>query len=207
MTDKKYAIFDMDGTLLDSMPYWRNILSEYLNMPISKDYAEKIANINVTESIALTIETFGLKKSINQVFNEMNELMKCHYLKHVQPKSGVKEYLQNLKRKGTKMCVASASPPELIKAALKHFDLIDFFDFLCSTEDGFADKNNPDIYLYCTEKFNSKPLETAVFEDSFAAVKTAKKANFHVIAIYDDTQKKYWEQITAIADRSKISWM
>ena len=97
MTDKKYAIFDMDGTLVDSMPYWRNILSEYLGMPISQEYAEKIANINVTESVALSIETFGLQKSVSQVFNEMNELMKFHYLNHVQLKPGIGEYLQKLK--------------------------------------------------------------------------------------------------------------
>ena len=207
MTDKKYAIFDMDGTLVDSMPYWRNILSEYLGMPISQEYAEKIANINVTESVALSIETFGLQKSVSQVFNEMNELMKFHYLNHVQLKPGIGEYLQKLKTQNTRMCVASASPSELIKAALKHFDLIDFFDFLCSTEDGFADKNNPDIYLYCADKFNSLPQETAVFEDSYAAVKTAKNADFHVIAVYDDSQKKYWNKITEIADRSKTSWL
>ena len=121
MTDKKYAIFDMDGTLLDSMPYWRNILSEYLGIQISKDYAEKIANINVTESVALTIETFGLKKSVNQVFNEINEIMKIHYLNHVQLKPGIGEYLQKLKTQNTRMCVASASPSERIKAAMKHF--------------------------------------------------------------------------------------
>ena len=63
MTDKSYAIFDMDGTLLDSMPYWRNILSEYLQMPIDRDYAEKISNMTVTESVLLTHKTFNIPKS------------------------------------------------------------------------------------------------------------------------------------------------
>lgn len=207
MIDQRYAIFDMDGTLLDSMPYWRNILNEYLGIKISRDYAEKIANMNVTESVALTIKTFGLQKSVQQVFDEMSELMKYHYLNDVVPKTGVLQYLKRLKENNVRMCVASASPPKLLRAALMRFEMIDFFDFLCSTEDGFADKNNPDIFLYCAEKLNSKPAETAVFEDSYAAIKTAKAADFYVVAIYDKTQNSNRQKIIETADIFKESYL
>ena len=206
MICQQYAIFDMDGTLLDSMPYWRNILAEYLNMPIPMEHALKIRDMNVTESVELTAKTFNLKKSVPQIFNEMCDLMLYHYLNHVKPKNGVQEYLQMLKQNNIRMCVASASPRHLIKSALEHFELADNFEFLCSTEDGFADKRNPDIYLYCAEKFNSAPVDTAVFEDSYSAIVTAKKANFPVVAIYDDTQKEYWQEITSVADKFKISY-
>lgn len=207
MIDQRYAIFDMDGTLLDSMPYWRNILTEYLGIKISRDYAEKIANMNVTESVALTIETFNLKKSVQQVFDEINEIMKFHYLNDVTPKLGVLQYLKKLQDAQIRMCVASASPPQLLHAALKRFDMLDFFEFICSTEDGFADKNNPDIFLHCADRLNAAPHETAVFEDSFAAIQTAKKANFKVVAVYDETQKNNWQKIISIADKFKESYI
>ncbi len=196
----------MDGTLLDSMPYWRNILAEYLGKPISKEYAEKIANINVTESVALTVKTFNLQKSVQQVFNEMCELMNFHYLNHVTPKKGIHEYLAKLKENKVRMCVASASPRNLIQNALTHFGIAENFEFICSTEDGFCDKSNPEIYLYCANRFQSHPQEVAVFEDSYSAIITAKKADFPVIAIYDETQKDNWQQIISIADRFKINW-
>lgn len=207
MISQRCAIFDMDGTLLDSMPYWRNVLSEYLSMPIPQEYSEKIAPMNVTDSIALTIKTFGLQKSVKQIFDEMNELMRQHYLNDISPKKGVVQYLEKLRRNNVRMCIASASPAPLIQAALKNFDMLDFFDFLCSTEEGFPDKTHPDIFLHCAQKLNSVPFDTAVFEDSYSAIQTAKNANFHVVAIYDDTQKKNWQQITQLADMVKESYI
>ena len=179
------AIFDMDGTLLDSMPYWRNILPEYLQMPIDSAYKDKISNMNVTESVILTIETFNIPKKVKQVFDEMCELMKHHYLNDVAPLPGVIEYLRMLKENDIRMCVASASPPKLIRSALENFKMLDFFEFICSTEDGFSDKQSPDIYLYCAEKFGVPPHEIAVFEDSATAIETARNANFNVIEIKD----------------------
>lgn len=207
MISQRYAIFDMDGTLVDSMPYWRNILPEYLNMPISEEYKEKIAAMNITDSIALTIQKFNLRKNPQTIFDEISELMYNHYVSDVPLKAGVAEYLKKLQANNVRMCVASASPPALVKAVMEHHDIIDCFDFLCSTEDGFPDKNHPDIYLYCAEKFKSAPPETAVFEDSFSAIKTAKKANFKVVAVYDDTQKKYWDEIIKHADKIKMSFL
>ena len=207
MITQKYAIFDMDGTLVDSMQYWRNILSEYLNMPVSKEYAEKIAAMNITDSIGLTIREFNLTKSVKTIFDEISELMYRHYINDIPLKAGVVEYLEKLRTNNVRMCIASASPVSLIEAMIKRHKIVDYFDFMCSTEDGFPDKRHPDIYLYCAEKFKSAPPATAVFEDSYSAIKTAKKANFHVVAVYDETQKNYWQEITETADVSKISFL
>ena len=117
------------------------------------------------------------------------------------------EYLEKLRTNNVRMCIASASPVSLIEAMIKRHKIVDYFDFMCSTEDGFPDKRHPDIYLYCAEKFKSAPPATAVFEDSYSAIKTAKKANFHVVAVYDETQKNYWREITETADVSKISFL
>ncbi len=176
-------------------------------MPVPQEHTEKIAPMNVSDSIAFTIQTFGLKKSVRQVFDDLNEIMKYHYLNDIAPKKGVVQYLEKLQKKQIRMCIASASPAPLIQAALKHFDMLDFFEFLCSTEEGFPDKTHPDIYLHCADKLNSEPIATAVFEDSYSAIQTAKNANFHVVAIYDDTQRKYWQEITQIADMFKESYI
>ena len=206
MIEQHYAIFDMDGTLVDSMPYWRNILAEYLEMPIPKEYAEKIAALTVSDSIALTVKEYKLTKNPKVIFDEICEIMYNHYVKDVSIKEGVVQYLQKLQDKNVRMCIASASPQFLIKTVMKKFDIADYFEFICSTEDGFADKRNPDIFLYCADKFKSTPPETAVFEDSYSAIRAALKANFHVVAIYDKSQDKYWDEITRSVHRSKLSY-
>lgn len=206
MIEQHYAIFDMDGTLVDSMQYWRNILSEYLNMPISKEYAEKIAALTVTDSIAVTIKEYNLEKSAKVIFDEICEIMYHHYINDVEIKDGVVEYLKKLQKNNVRMCIASASPQFLIKTVIDKFNIADCFEFICSTEDGFADKRSPDIFLHCAEKFNSIPPETAVFEDSLTAIRAAVNANFHVVAIYDKIQDKYWDEITRTAHRAKLSY-
>ncbi|MBR2509185.1 MAG: HAD family phosphatase [Lentisphaeria bacterium] len=207
MISQKYAIFDMDGTLVDSMQYWRNILSEYLQMPVSKEYAEKIAAMTITESITLTIQEFKLKKSSRVIFDEISEIMYHHYINDIPLKAGVAEYLHKLRQNDVRMCIASASPVTLIWAVAAHHKITDNFEFFCSTEDGFPDKREPDIFLYCAAKFGAEPQESTVFEDSFSAIKSAKKANFNVVAVYDDTQKEYWDEIIKTADRYKISFL
>lgn len=203
MISQRYAIFDMDGTLVDSMPYWRNILPEYLRRPIPDSYIQQIAAMNVTDSIALTVKTFNLSKTPDTIFNEICAIMHRHYINDVNLKNGVAEYLKHLSSNGVRMCVASASPGALITAVLERFNLTDFFEFTCSTEDGFADKRNPDIYLFCAEKFQAFPHEVAVFEDSYSAIKTAAGANFPVIAVYDKTAEHHWQEIKQIAVKTK----
>ena len=175
--DKKYAIFDMDGTLVDSMVYWRNLAKEYLNQKgisnIPDTILEKISPMTMTESAALFIEEFGIDGTPEAVTNEMNDLMDTHYYKDIPLKKGVKEYLKGLHDAGVSMCVASATAIPLVEACLTRLGIRDCFSFVLSCETIGVGKSRPDIYYAAADRFGALPEETAVYEDALFAAEPA----------------------------------
>ena len=190
--DKKYAIFDMDGTLVDSMGYWLNVVNEYFKKNnLIKDYN----NIDIFKNdiIAMSISelTKYLKKEYKidiadeQLIAGLNEIMKAHYEKDVKLKKNVITYLNELKNKNVKMCVASSTTESLIELCLKKLQIRNYFDFILSSVSVGIGKSSPLIYNIAKNRFNVKSNDIAVYEDSLTALRTAKSANFYTIAVYD----------------------
>lgn len=202
--DKKYAIFDMDGTLVDSMSYWNNLAGEFLEskgvVHIPREVIEKIKVMTMTESAALFIEEFNLTGTPETVAAEMNAMMDEHYRRDIPLKSGVKEYLDSLHEKGVEMCVASATAEHLMEACLKRVGVMKYFKFLLSCETVGVGKHRADVYFEAAKRLQAKPCDTAVYEDAIYAASTAKKAGFYVIGVYDDSAKLRWKDIEDLAD-------
>lgn len=200
----KYAIFDMDGTLVDSMKYWKGLAAEYLHSKGIKDLPvdlnEKIKPMTMTESAAMFIDEFGIKGTVQDVEDEMNHMMDAHYINDVGLKEGVKDYLDNLKRAGVHMCVASATAEELVVKCLSRLGVYEYFEFAVSCDSAGAGKNSPAVYEMATKKLGASRKETVVYEDAFYAVKTAKNAGFYVIGVYDENSRERWDKIKKIAD-------
>lgn len=208
--DKNFAIFDMDGTLVDSMKYWKNLAAEFLKMhggwEITPEIREKIKPMTMEQSAALFIERFGIESTPDKIADEMNDMMASHYRLDVKLKEGIREYLKALSEKGVKMCVASATAKPLMEACLKRLGVLEYFEFLLSCEDIGVGKNSPDIYLKAAERFKTDTKETAVYEDAFYAVQTAKQAGFYVIGVYDENAARNWEKIKSVADETIKDW-
>ncbi|WP_404988926.1 HAD family hydrolase [Clostridium culturomicium] len=202
--DKKYAIFDMDGTLVDSMSYWNNLAGEFLEgkgvAHVPREVIEKIKVMTITESAALFIEEFNLTGTPETVAAEMNAMMDEHYRRDIPLKSGVKEYLDSLHEKGVEMCVASATAEHLMEACLKRVGVMKYFKFLLSCETVGVGKHRADVYFEAAKRLQAKPCDTAVYEDAIYAASTAKKAGFYVIGVYDDSAKLRWKDIEVLAD-------
>ena len=168
--DKDFAIFDMDGTLVDSMPYWKNLSPEYLSSKgisdIPKDILEKITPMTVKESSRFFVEQFGLDATPESVANEIHAMMGIHYIEDIPIREGVEEYLEKLKARGVKMCVASATVEPLMDACLTRLGVRHYFEFTLSCDTVGAGKNSPLVYLTAAERLGAKPEETAVYEDS-----------------------------------------
>lgn len=202
--DKRYAVFDMDGTLIDSMGYWRDLGKAYL---YSKSVTEnigaihdEIAHLSISESAALFVERFQLDVSPKTAAEEMNHMMEKHYQNDIPLKNGVPELLNGLQRSGVKMCVASVTSEPLVKVCLKRLGILHFFDFVLSCETFHTHKREPLIYLEAAQSFKASPADIAVYEDALYAVETAKNSGFYVVAVYDDEERSHWETICTIAD-------
>ena len=205
--DKQFAIFDMDGTLIDSMVFWKNLASEYLSSKgvkqIPEDILERIRPMTMSESAALFRREFGLTGNPEA---EMNAMMDEHYRNDIPLKPGVRQYLQTLHNKGIRMCVASATAEPLMEVCLTRLGVRDYFEFILSCEMVGSGKRSPLVYHASAQRLNAVPEEIAVYEDALYAVQTAKDAGYYVIGVYDDSAAKNWQTIEGIADEVILNW-
>lgn len=208
MMNKRYAIFDMDGTLIDSMDAWQGLAAEYLAFKgidgCTADLLKEIETMTMSESAVLFSGKFPVLGSPKLIETEMNAMMEAHYRFDIPLKQYVLPYLQKLKAQGTEMCVASASSASLMEVCLERLGVRKYFRFLLSCEELHTSKRQPDIYLEAAKRFGSVPAETAVYEDAFYAAKTAKEAGFFVIGVYERSLFSDWEKLSSIADETII---
>ena len=205
--DKKYAIFDMDGTLIDSMVFWKNLATEYLTskgiLQIPADILEQIKPMTMSESAALFRREFGLTGDVEA---QMNEMMEDHYRNVIPLKPGAWEYLENLHRQGVRMCVASATAEHLMESCLTRLGVRQYFEFLLSCETVGAGKRSPLVYQEAARRLGAVPGQIAVYEDALYAVQTAKAAGFHVVGVYDDSAADSWQAIEQESDEVILNW-
>jgi len=208
--DKHFAIFDMDGTLVDSMVYWKRLATEFLESKgvrkISPTILERIKPMTMTESAALFIQEYGLSGTAESVAADMNAMMDEHYRRDIPLKPGVQVYLEELHRRGARMCVASATAEKLMDACLTRLGVAQYFSFLLSCETVGAGKNRPDVYWEAARRLGAQPEAIAVFEDALYAANTAKQAGFYVVAVQDNSNLPHWEALTALADENISDW-
>lgn len=207
---KNYAIFDMDGTLVNSMPYWQRLAEEYLRIKgvrkIRREILENIRPMTIFEAAVYFKDVYGFLEAPEDLAQEVNELMIKHYREDIPLKPGVRDYLEKLKKGNVRMCVASATAEYLMKACLERAGILENFEFLLSCETVGMGKHSPEIYFLAAEKLGARPEDTAVYEDALHAVETAKAAGFYVTAVYDENGKENWEKICGIADDSIFCW-
>lgn len=200
----KAAIFDMDGTLIDSMWVWEKIDVEYLarrNIAIPKDLRAAIEHLNFYEVANYFKNRFKLTDSIEEITNEWNEMAYDHYANNVKLKAGVENYLKFLKSHGIKIGLATSNCIPLIEACLKKLGVYDFFDSITTTDEVSRGKDFPDIYLLAAKRLGASPSECIVFEDILPAVISAKKAGMKVIAVHDKYSIAEVDNIKKEADK------
>jgi HAD superfamily hydrolase (TIGR01509 family) len=198
------AIFDLDGTLLDSMPILDTLGEDYLlsrGITPKPDVREKLKPMSLPQAAEFFQKDYGLTGSLEEIMCGINRMIAHKYQYEVQLKPDVVPFLRSLRRKGIKMCIATATDRYLAEPALERLQIEDYFSFILTcTETGFS-KEGADIYEKALETLSTPKKETVVFEDALHAIKAAKAADFPTVGIYDASAEKDADTIKQIADR------
>jgi len=188
----KGAIFDMDGTILDSLMFWehlwKRIGEKYMNCVDFKpdeDVDKKVRTMIYADAMAYFKNYYNVPVDIAEFIDFTSNGIADFYKKVVTPKAGVKTIFEYLKKKNIKFCLASATAMSEIKLALKHHDLLHYFDFVLSCADIGVGKDQPDIYFRAMSLMELEANEICVFEDSYIALETAKRSGFQTVGVYD----------------------
>ena len=184
----KGAIFDIDGTLLDSMPIWENAGARYLatlGIKAKPDLKERLDALSLPEGAIYMQKEYGLSVSAEDILEGVNQVVKDFYYKEAVMKPGAYALVKRLKENGVKLIIATATDKEMAKAALIRNDIWQDFTGMITCEEAGAGKTSPKVFEFARQKLGTKKEETWVFEDSLYAVKTATEAGFPVCSIYD----------------------
>lgn len=208
--NKTACIFDMDGTLVDSMGYWERLAGEFLGSKgVTGDLEpvlEQIRAMTMLESAAQFKTSFGLEGSPEVLAEEMNTMMDEHYRRDIPLKPGVAEYLTALSERGVTLSVATATAEPLARTCLERLGVADQFAFILSCDAVGAGKDRPDVFYEAARRLKKAPEDIAVFEDAFHAAHTAKNCGFYVVGVYDDQAAGRWDALTALTDETIRDW-
>lgn len=194
----KGAIFDLDGTLLDSMCMWDNLTKEYLfdkGIDASDELYKQLSSLTLEEASELFIKQFNIPISPQQVVQEICEKIDTFYSTAVLAKTGTKELLEDFTRRNIPLCIATATEKVLVEKALERTGLGKYFKMIFTCPDVGVGKELPDIYDRAMEFLGTTKENTLVFEDAYHAVKTATSAGYTVVGLYDNSSKNHWEEI------------
>lgn len=185
------AIFDVDGTLLDSLSIWDTVAEDYLRslgIEPRENLAETFKTFSLEQSAEYCRSVYGVKQSVKEIMDGIDAMMETFYRQTAPLKPGVTEFLRALAQNGVKMAVATATDRHLIEAALTRCGVRAYFlDMFTCTSVGKS-KNEPDIYRAAREALGTKKEDTWVFEDAYHAAKTAADDGFPVAVLFDASE-------------------
>jgi len=197
------GIFDMDGTLIDSMPMWRNLGRNILlrrGLEPRPDFSEAMKPLTMREGCAYCKLNYGLSESVTEIIEECFGMVRDFYETAAEPLPGVPEFLASLKERGVKLYVATATDRPLAEIALRTAGLTGYFDGMLTCAEAGANKQTSDIYEQTLALSGCRKEEAVVFEDALYAIRTAKGAGFRVAAIHDPALTDSHAEIRRLAD-------
>lgn len=184
------AIFDCDGTLVDSMCVWHNVFGAVLpkyGKTVNPDIFDRVEAVSLIGGCQLCVDELALPVTAETLYEEFCAYATDQYQHHVSIIPGAKEFLQELYDAGIPLAVASSTPVREVRAALAAQGIEHLFKTVVSTEDvGGVDKVEPDVYLEALRRLGTDKATTWVFEDAPFGAQTAQKAGFPVVALYND---------------------
>lgn len=196
------AIFDVDGTLLDSMHLWDTIGETYLRSigyEPRENLNETFKNMSLYQAACYYRSGYGVTLSVDEIMDGVNAMIRDEYRYRIRPKPGIPEFLDRLKEKGVRMCIATATDEPLIADALTRCGIASCFTEIFTCSGIGHGKDEPQIYRAALRHLGVKKEEVIVFEDALYAARTAKADGFLVAAVRDAHERDQ-DALNALAD-------
>ncbi len=203
------AIFDCDGTLLDTMGLWHTMEAELARMvdhELTAEEVDLLCTFTLPETARYFHERYGLGENTAEVERLVNEMAVEFYRTKARPRPGALDFLQALKDAGVPCAIASSSPHSMLDPGVEATGLAPYISHVVSVDDVGVSKREPAAYDRARELLGT-PLEaTWVFEDAAYAVKTARNAGYPTVAIWDCDESGTFEELSRLADLAVRSY-
>ena len=199
----KGAIFDLDGTLVDSMGVWHRIDDEFLGrrgFPADESYKQAVKTMKYETAAHYTIERYGLSETPEEVMAEWDSMALHEYRYNIKCKPGAAEFLNELKKRGIKIALATVSHRALLEAVLKGNHIFELFDVLTDVSQVSRGKEEPDLYWFAAKQMELEPEECIVFEDVLLGIDSAKRGGFYTCGVKDHSSYAEELEIRQLAD-------
>lgn len=197
------AVFDIDGTLLDSMPVWEHAGERYVRSrgkTPETGLAERLFPMSLEESAVYLKEQYALKQSPEEILEGIDAVIAGFYEKEVPLKQGAAEFLKELQDRHIPMAAATSGRGALAEKAFERLGIRSCFKRIITCTEIGKGKNEPDIFLAAAEVIKAAPEEIWVFEDTLHAVQTAAHAGFRTVGVFDEASSGQTEEIQKTAD-------
>lgn len=199
----KLFLFDLDGTILDSLKIWNDIDLLFFknhNLIMGEDYHIAIAPLTLEETATYTKNTYKLDIDEEQIMKEWSDLAIKEYAENVNLKKGVKEFLDYLKNKNVHLAIATSCNEEMFKLCLERYGIVSYFEHFYTSQNLKINKSNTNFFKEILNEYKIEPDQILFFEDSLASMKCAKSLGFNVVAVMDKKWEKQKEEIIASSD-------
>ena len=187
------AIFDLDGTLLDTMHMWNNLCPDYLTargIQPEADILSVIRTMTAIQAVGYIHDKYKLTDSVSKIVDDITKTTYEFYAHKAMLKPGAEEFVRKLQSRGIKMCIATSSEKLLAAASLERCGIAGCFEGVLTCTEVGAGKDKPDIFNKACELLGTPKAHTWVFEDSLYAARTAGQAGFRVCGVYDEYESE-----------------
>lgn len=203
------VIFDMDGTLIDSLGVWADsdrIFAEELGLSYDAKISAAMKKMHYVSACEYLKEYYALDMSAEEIGARIMEIVREKYLHEIPLKPYVLDVMRALRSRGVRMCVATSNDKSLAEGALKNLGIYDMLEFVITSDEVGVGKESPLIFTRAAEMMSAAPHDTAVFEDSVHAAESAAAAGFFTVGIYDGKYNNEFEEMKRTADMTVKSF-
>lgn len=205
----KGFIFDVDGTILDSMSIWMDagkLYLESLSIKTDENIGEVMFEMTMEQGAKYLQDNYNVELSIEEICQGINDRVFEFYEKEAPEKPGIREVLEKARNSGIAMTIATSTDRPMIEAALKRLDLIDYFQEIFTTTEVGKGKDSPDIFNKAMLAMNTSPENTWLFDDAAYSLATAKKMGINTVGVYDVHSDGRQDEVKKFSDVYIKEW-